>query len=252
MATDLEAVVFDVDGTLVDSERDGHRVAFNRAFAELGLEYEWDPELYGRLLAIPGGRQRLDGFLADEGVEESRRGELVSRLHERKTDLFVTIVEEGGVGPRPGATELVAELSHEGIRMAVATTGTGAWVRPLLARLFGDGVFEAIVTHDEVPSLKPDPAAYIRVLETLSLTPGPAVVAIEDSGAGVAAAKTAAMSCVVVANDYTLDHDFTGAELVLDGFGGDRPPAVLNDPLGVAPRARLDASTLGQVARLAR
>lgn len=252
MARDLEAVVFDVDGTLVDSERDGHRVAFNRAFADLGLEYQWDVDLYGRLLAIPGGRQRLEAFLTDEGVDESTRGELVARLHERKTELFRAIVEEGGIGPRPGATELVAELSQKGIRMAVATTGTGAWVRPLLARHFGEGVFEAVVTHDEVPSLKPDPAAYIRVLEMLSLTPGPAVVAIEDSGAGVAAAKTAAMSCVVVANDYTLDHDFAGADLVLDGFGDGQQPEVLYDPLGVAPRARLDASTLRQVARLAR
>ena len=244
----LQAVVLDVDGTLVDSERDGHRVAFNMAFEEAGLPDRWDEERYGELLAVPGGKRRLSAYFEEQGMGEEERDELSGRLHRRKTDLFKEMASEGQIKPRPGVVELVDELSDAGVRLAVATTGSREWVDPLLDKLFGPGRFEAIVGGDEVENRKPDPSAYLTALERLEVDAS-ASVAVEDSLVGLQAAKAAGMACVVVVNDYTREQDFDAADLVLDGFGSrDAPVEVLADPRGLEPPGRVDLDTLKALA----
>ncbi len=213
----MDAVIFDVDGTLGDTERDGHRVAFNLAFGELGLAYRWDVETYGKLLEITGGRRRLHAYLEGQGMAQAERDDVVPRLHTRKTERFQELVADGRIEPRPGATALLDELEGAGVRLAVATTGSRAWVEPLLERLFGPGRFSPVVTGDEAPVRKPDPSAYLQALEGLGLTAS-SVLAVEDSNNGLVAARAAGLACVVVANDYTADHDFHGAALVVDTF----------------------------------
>lgn len=243
----LAAVVLDVDGTLVDSERDGHRVAFNQAFQEFGLPYRWDVEEYGRLLAVTGGKRRIAGYLADHGVPEAERDELAARLHRRKTELFQELVADGRIESRPGAAELLEELEVAGVRLAVATTGSGAWVEPLLDRLFGLERFEVIVAGDDVVDRKPDPAAHVLTLERLGVGASRAV-AIEDSRNGLLAAKGASLPCAMVVNGYTAGEDLSEADLVLDGFGTTAAPAaVFFDPLGLAPPGRLDVATLDRL-----
>ena len=244
----LRAVVIDVDGTLVDSERDGHRVAFNLAFEELELPYRWSPELYGELLLITGGKRRIAGYLEREGVDEPEREDLAARLHRRKTELLQGLIEDGKVQPRPGVPELLDELAADGVRVSVATTGSRQWVAPLLDQLFGLDRFEALITGEEAPDLKPDPSAYLLALDEMNVAPGADVVALEDSHNGLVAAKAARLSCVVVVNDYTREQDFADSELVLDGFGADGPVGVLHDPYGLAPGRRLDVATLRRVA----
>ena len=244
----LQAVVLDVDGTLVDSERDGHRVAFNRAFEEAGLADRWDVERYGGLLALTGGKRRIKAYFEEQGMPEDEREELASRLHARKTEVFTEMASRGEIEARPGVGELLDELEDAGVRLAVATTGTRAWVGPLLDHLFGLERFEVIVTGDEAPDRKPDPSAYRLTLEHLRLG-GPAAVAVEDSANGLRAAKSAGLPCVVVVNDYTREQDFHDADLVLDGFGSTSTPAsVLTDPLSLAPSGRLDLDTLRRLA----
>ena len=244
----LEAVVLDVDGTLVDSERDGHRVAFNMAFEEAGLPDRWDVERYGELLAVPGGKRRLSAYFEEQGMAEEERDELAGRLHRRKTDLFKEMAREGQIEARPGVEDLVEELDDAGVRLAVATTGSREWVDPLLDRLFGTGRFEAIVGGDEVPRRKPDPSSYLMALERLGVTPSVAA-AVEDSAIGLEAAKAAGLPCVVVVNDYTREQDLDAADLVLDGFGSrDAPADVLSDPHELDPPGRLDAATLRRLA----
>jgi HAD superfamily hydrolase (TIGR01509 family) len=244
----LEAVVLDVDGTLVDSERDGHRVAFNRAFEEAGLPDRWDVERYGELLAVTGGERRLNAYFEEQGMPEDEREELASRLHARKTEIFTEMASQGEIEARPGVRELLDELADAGIRLAVATTGSRKWVDPLLERLFGHGRFEVIVGSEEAPDRKPDPSAHRLALERLGLAAA-AAPAVEDSANGLRAAKSAGLACVIVVNDYTREQDFEDADLVLDGFGGAESPAsILADPHGLDPPGRLDVDTLRRLA----
>lgn len=212
------AVVFDVDGTLVDSERHGHRLAFNAAFAEAGLPYAWGEEEYGRLLAIPGGRRRIAAFLVRQGHDQAEADERAGRLHARKTELFCERAAAGDIPPRPGVVRLLDELAAARVPLGVATTGSRVWVEPLLDRLFGMSRFAAVVAGDDVAVLKPDPAAYLEVVDRLA-APVAGVVAVEDSANGVAAATGAGLACLAVVNDYTFGQDVGGAALVVDGFG---------------------------------
>jgi len=212
----LEAVIFDVDGTLVDSERDGHRVAFNEAFEEAGLTDHWDFDTYGQLLQITGGAKRLRFWLENNGRSPDEATGLAERLHKRKTQIMRRLIADGHVAARPGAHQLVDVLEASGVAMHVATTGTRAWVEPLLTHAFGDR-FETVITGTEVSDLKPSPAVYLEVLRRTGCKPWRAV-AIEDSANGVQAAVAAGLRCLAVHNPYTRNDDLSGATLVADGL----------------------------------
>lgn len=243
-ADPLRAVIFDVDGTLADTERDGHRVAFNEAFAAAGLDYRWGVQEYGDLLALTGGRRRLAGYLRSQGHLPAQADELAAELHRDKTRRFAALVRTGAMTARPGAAELITALRAEGVATAVATTGTVDWVLPLLDTLFGLDVFDVVVTGTDIPDLKPDPAAYLEALARLGVDSSGAV-AVEDSANGVRAAVAAGLRCVAVVNGYTRDQDLSGAMAVLDDLS--RPGGVsvlrgdpeLRDGLSVAALRRL-------------
>ncbi len=229
----LAAVIFDVDGTLVDSERHGHRVAFNQAFADFDLPYRWGEDLYGQLLHTTGGQRRIDDYLAAQGVGPADRARLAPALHAHKTAVLEQLVDAGVIEVRPGARRLLRELAAEGVAVAVGTTGSRRWVERLLRRMLPEVSWAAIVAGDDVTARKPDPEVFTRCLLELG-RPGPAgVVVIEDSAEGLAAARAAGLCCAVVVNGYTAGHDLAGADLVLDGFGEPgAPAAVVTDPHG--------------------
>jgi HAD superfamily hydrolase (TIGR01509 family) len=228
--TDLQAVIFDVDGTLVDSERHGHRVAFNRAFEAFELPYTWDEDLYGELLHTTGGRRRIEGYLLGQGVAEAEAAELAPALHERKTELLEEMVDGGMIKLRPGAQRLVEELAGAGVARAVGTTGSRRWVERMLRQTLGEVEWDVIVAGDDVTNRKPDPEVFTTAVKELGQDPE-GIVVVEDSTEGLQAARAAGLRCVVVVNGYTADHDLAGADLVLDGFGEPGSPAtVLADP----------------------
>ena len=208
--------MFDVDGTLVDSECDGHRVAFNTAFEEAGLPDRWDVVTYGSLLRVTGGGRRLTQWFEDQGRTPEQARELATALHRRKTEIMRGLVEDGRICARPGVLRLLDELDQAGVAMHVATTGTRAWVEPLLEQVFGPR-FQTVVTGTEVTELKPSPAVYLEVLK-LTGCAAERTVAIEDSANGVRAALGAGLRCVAAYNDYTRTDDLIGATLVTSGL----------------------------------
>lgn len=246
----LDAVVFDVDGTIADTERHGHRVAFNMAFEAVGLEDRWDEELYGRLLAVPGGKERLDHHLASRGVPAGERARIVPALHERKNAFFLELMREGAAPLRPGVARLLDELAAAGVPVAVATTGSRPWVVELLGVLLGEerrGRFAAVVTGEDVRRQKPDPEVYLLTLERLGADPE-RTAAVEDSEPGLRAALGAGLACLVVRNGYTMGHDFAGAALVVDSLGEPGQPAtVVANPHGVEVEPLVGPSTLGRL-----
>lgn len=220
----LEALLFDVDGTLADTERDAHRVAFNRAFKAVGLDWDWTVPLYGELLAITGGKERirhyidnyLEGFIYDGDLQQ-----FIRQLHESKTDFYVKMLSEGEIALRPGVERLLKEARDVGLRLAVATTTTPENVEALISQTLGSDAmqwFEVIAAGDIVPAKKPAPDIYIYAMDKMNLKPEQCL-AFEDSGNGIRSTSAANLQTVITTNDYTRDHDFTGAALVIDQFG---------------------------------
>ncbi|MCW8891082.1 MAG: HAD family hydrolase [Sedimenticola sp.] len=229
----LKALLWDVDGTLADTERDGHRVAFNQAFSKAGLEWHWDVALYGKLLKVTGGKERiryyLDQFNPDWPRPEDLEG-FIAGLHKQKSQIYVDLMAQGDIPLRPGVMRLIREAAASGIRLAIVTTTTPANVDALLDQYFGaEGkvIFEVIAAGDVVPNKKPAPDIYQWALEQLDL-PATACVALEDSHNGLRSALGAGVKTVLITlNEYTAHEDFSGASLVVDQLGEPNTPCHL-------------------------
>ncbi len=225
----VRAVLFDVDGTLADTERDGHRLAFNAAFEEFSLDWEWDVELYGELLAITGGKERILHYMEKYVPAELNKSGLdswIASLHKAKTRHFVALLESGKISLRPGVGRLIQHLRDSKIKIAIATTTTPENVTALLKSTLGEdspGWFDVIGAGDIVPGKKPEPDIYLWVLERLGL-PAHQCIAIEDSENGIKASLAAGLDTIVTVNDYTRLQDFSGARLLLSDLGEPTQP----------------------------
>lgn len=219
----IKAIIFDVDGTLADTE-DGHRKSFNKAFAECGLDWNWDVELYDKLLKVTGGKERIKYFVEDfldSYTKPENFEEFVKHLHKVKTAHYTAMLREGLIPLRPGIRQLIHDMHAAGITLAIATTTTPENVATLLEVGLGNNwadYFAANGCGDIVPHKKPAPDIYFWVLEKLGI-PAADCIALEDSENGLQASLAAGIKTYVTLNHYTRRHDFSGAAGVFDDLG---------------------------------
>lgn len=219
----IEALIFDVDGTMADTE-EAHRMAFNNAFERFRLGWTWSRDAYRGLLHTTGGKERIAAYLATKTLstpERRRLTELIPAVHAEKTKFYSSFVADGAVPLRPGVERLAQEALEAGCRLAIASTTTAANIDALLRSAFGERgltMFSVVACGDQVRAKKPAPDIYRLALSHLGLQPDQAV-AFEDSHNGLKAATGAGLWTVVTPTFWTEDHDFDGAALVLPQLG---------------------------------
>lgn len=224
----LAALIFDVDGTLAETERDGHRVAFNEAFKQKGLSWQWDVKTYGDLLKITGGKERIRHYVETYNIDKSSLPEsldtLIPNLHKAKTDCFVSMVAEGKMPFKTGVTRLFELAKKDQLKLAIATTTTLDNITALIKANLGSSglnLFDIVAAGDIVANKKPAADIYDYVLQQLDLHPDECL-AFEDSHNGLLSATGAKLTTIVTPSFYTQSEDFSMSPLVLDSFGDEK------------------------------
>jgi HAD superfamily hydrolase (TIGR01509 family) len=230
----LRALIFDVDGTLADTE-EAHRDAFNAAFAQVGLDWHWSKELYARLLQVAGGKERIAHYWQTLDPDEARGNcvrKVIDEIHAIKTRHYENRISGGKLPLRPGIERLVREAHAAGMPMAIATTTTPANVDALLRTPFGQDwrrFFTAVCDAGTVSKKKPAPDVYLAALDALQL-PAAECLALEDSENGLRAAAAAGIPTLITPNGYTDQEYFEGALLVVPHLGDPEQPMAQRIP----------------------
>ena len=223
--SEIKAFFFDQDGVIIDTERDGHRIAFNRTFTEFGFDVEWDVETYHRLLQVGGGKERMLHYLHEIGfgkpVPAEEEDGLIKALHKRKTDLFVELIEGGALPLRPGIRRFMEEVNRLGLVLGICTTSNERAARAVSETVLAGVRFDFVLAGDIVAKKKPDPEIYHLALRRSGLTANECLV-IEDSHNGVVAGKNAGMAVVATVNPYTEGEDLGMADIVFSCLGDPR------------------------------
>ena len=249
-------LIFDCDGVLADTERNGHLPAFNQTFAEFGVPVEWSDADYAQKVLIGGGKERMASLLTPEFVtanrlptDEEGQRELLAQWHRRKTAIYTELIGSGALPARPGIARIAAEAAAAGWGLAVASTSAEPSVRAVLEHAVGTDAADSfrVFAGDIVAHKKPAPDIYLLALDELGASPDDAIV-IEDSGNGVAASVAAGLRTVVTVSAYTANEDFTGASLIMSSLGDESEPArVIADPIGINPGALVTLEDLTAV-----
>lgn len=218
----IKAVFFDIDGVIIDTERDGHRVSFNLTFKEFGFTDEWSVDYYHELLQVAGGKERMKHHLKTKGfskpVPEAEIDELVKAMHKRKTTIFVELIESLKLPLRPGVRRFMKEAMQAGLRIAVCTTSNEQAAKAITEKALPDIKFDLVLAGDVVSKKKPDPEIYNLALSKTGLKPEQAFV-VEDSRNGVLAAAGAGLPILATTNGYTEKEDLSPAGIIVTTLG---------------------------------
>ncbi|MCD4801946.1 MAG: HAD-IA family hydrolase [Anaerolineales bacterium] len=218
----IKAVFFDQDGVIIDTERDGHRVAFNQTFKDFGYDFEWDVEYYHELLQVAGGKERMKHHLHTQGfgveVKPEEVDDLIIRMHKHKTAVFVELIESGDLPLRPGVKRLMKEVNDAGLILGICTTSNERAAQAVVSGMLKEIKFEFVLAGDIVDNKKPDPEIYNLALEKTGVKPEESVV-IEDSRNGVLAAAAAGLNIVATTNIYTASENLSDAHIIVTCLG---------------------------------
>ena len=218
----IKAIFFDQDGVIIDTERDGHRVAFNETFKHYGYDFEWGVDYYHELLQVAGGKERMKHHLHTKGfgveVKPEDEDQLIKDMHKYKTQTFVELIQSGKLPLRPGVKRFMQEGMDAGLTLGVCTTSNVKSAQAVAYNILKDIKFEFVLAGDMVKVKKPDPEIYNMALEKTGLKPGEVVV-IEDSRNGVLAAKDAGLYIVATTNIYTEKEDLSDAHIIVTTLG---------------------------------
>ncbi|TVQ41208.1 MAG: HAD family hydrolase [Spirochaetaceae bacterium] len=232
----LRALFFDMDGVIVDTERDGHRVAFNQTFQHFGIPDRWDEDLYHDLLQIAGGKERMKHYFTTMAetppVPRADIDRLVAEMHTYKTSRLIDILEKAQLPLRPGVQRFMREANQAGLAMAICTTSNERAAHAVAATMLADIEFAAILAGDVVSRKKPDPEIYLLALHKTGCSAAECLV-VEDSRNGVVAAKAAGIPVIATTNHYTEREDLSQSDLIVSCLGdsnGER--AVVRKPRG--------------------
>ncbi len=212
----IKAVFFDQDGVIIDTECDGHRVAFNQTFQDFGFDFEWSVDFYHEMLQVAGGKERMKHYFQQKGISIS--DELIKKMHKHKTDIFIELIESGKLPLRSGVKRLMKEINDAGLILGICTTSTERAARAVVRTMLSDVKFDFVLAGDVVKMKKPDPEIYQLALQKSGLQPHECLV-IEDSRQGVLAAHAAGIRVVATTNPYTKNEDLSGAEIIVTALG---------------------------------
>jgi HAD superfamily hydrolase (TIGR01509 family) len=214
----LKAIIFDVDGTLAETE-ELHRRAFNATFEAAGLDWHWNETLYAKLLEVTGGKERIAHFIASHAPAQQPDTAQIAALHRDKTARYTALIDGGDITLRPGVADLITQAQQAKIRLAIATTTSRPNVDALLRATFGGNPFEVIAAGDEVPAKKPAPDIYLLAMQRLALPPE-SCIAIEDTMNGLRSAQAAGLNCIITTSLYGGQGPFPGAAHILPDLEG--------------------------------
>ncbi|MBT3255835.1 MAG: HAD-IA family hydrolase [Deltaproteobacteria bacterium] len=218
----LKAIFFDQDGVIIDTEKDGHRIAFNEAFKAFGYDFEWDVEQYHRLLQISGGKERMRHYFHEKSLFgdllKSEEDEFIKDLHGKKTEIFISLIESGKLPLRPGIKRIMKEAMAKGLKLGVCTTANERSAHAIARGILNEIEFEFVLAGEVVSKKKPDPEIYLLALRKSGLKPNQCIV-VEDSRNGILAAKAAGLRVVATTNVYTEQEDLSDADIILTTLG---------------------------------
>ena len=220
--SEIKALFFDMDGVIIDTERDGHRVAFNSAFKQFGYDFSWDEQRYHQLLQVAGGKERMRHYFSEENLLTELSDEQMTQhlieLHRCKTEIFLDMIASGSLPLRPGIQRFMNEATERGLDICLCTTSTEKSARTVVGTMLPEIKFAHILAGDVVTKKKPDPAIYNLALQKTGHSPAECIV-IEDSAIGVKAAKAAGIRVIATTNGYTEDEDLSAADIIVTALG---------------------------------
>lgn len=220
--TDIKALFFDMDGVIIDTEKDGHRVAFNEAFKFFEYDFSWDVDLYYKLLKVSGGKERMQHYFKLQGLfqnlsDEQMKAHLL-KIHKKKTQIFLEMLETGKLPLRPGIKRFMQEAMDQGIIICVCTTANEKAAAAVTKNMLNEIEFAHVLAGDIVNKKKPDPEIYNLALEKTGLDKASCIV-VEDSAIGVQAARSAGLRVIATTNVYTENEDLSHADIIVSCLG---------------------------------